>query len=100
LPHRGRQDAACATQIRDGLRDAYARSERDDTDFGFESRRVELEQNIACYVLLDELVADHLVETFGTQPIDHLFNSPFDGVKPSRLSVGRYIEIASGGQGR
>jgi hypothetical protein len=86
-------------QIRDGIRNAFAHPERDDTDFGFESRRVELEQNIACYVLLGELVANHLIETFGTQPVDHLFNSPFDGVNISRLSVGRYIGIASGGQG-
>jgi hypothetical protein len=99
LPYEGRQDASCATQIRDGLRNAYARPERVDTDFGFESRRVELEQNIACDVLLSELVANHLIETFGTQPIDHLFNSPFDRVEVSRLSVDRYIDAASRGQG-
>jgi hypothetical protein len=84
----GRQDAWWATQIRDGIRDAYALSVRDDTDFGFENRQVELEQNIACYFLLRELVANHLIEAFGTQPIDYLINSPFTGVDISRLSVG------------
>jgi hypothetical protein len=75
------------TQIRDGILNAYARSVRDDTDFGFENLRVELKQSIACYVLLGELVADRLIEIFGAQPIDHLSNRPFDGVNTPRLSV-------------
>jgi hypothetical protein len=94
---RGGQDAWWVTQIRDGSRNAYAFSVRDDTNFGFENRQVELEQNIACYFLLRELVANHLIEAFRMQPIDHLFNSPFDGLNISRHSVGGYIGIASGG---
>jgi hypothetical protein len=85
---RGRQEARWTTQIRNGIRNAYALSVGDDTDFGFENRQVELEQNIACYFLLRELVANRLIKAFGTQPIDHLFNSPFDGMSISRLSVG------------
>jgi hypothetical protein len=66
LPAKRRQATCSARQIHDGIRNTLARSKRDDTDFGFQSRRVKIEQNIACYVLLRELVANRLVETFGT----------------------------------
>jgi len=35
-----------------------------DTDLGFETRRVEVEQSIACGFLLDELFAHSIFESF------------------------------------
>jgi hypothetical protein len=61
-----RQDAWWATQIRDGIRNAHALSVCGNPNFGFKNRQVELEQNIACYFLLGEFLANCLIEALGT----------------------------------
>jgi len=82
-----RQDAWWTTQFCDGVRDADVLSVRHDADFGFEDAHVELEQNLACDFLLEELGANCVIKASDGQPVVDVFDVPFAGVDVSRPFV-------------
>jgi hypothetical protein len=53
-----------ATTLRDGALDANPLAIRSDTDLGFELAHVEIEQSVACDLLLDESLAHGIFEAF------------------------------------
>ena len=73
-------DAWWAAQVRDGVRYPHPFAECDDADFGFEKVDVQVEQDVARDLLLDEPLHDTLVETFRPQPFNHFLHGPFRGV--------------------